>query len=135
MVEFVHGFRPYQDRFADVVEYLNKEGRPGETVLVMDPEAPLIFYTQFRILDGRFFGRTLPDPLPDWILAESASGTIYQAPVELGPPLSTYYDKIILSVHDSDRGGNIPRPEIFQYQSVSARAPYVIYRKRPPSVP
>ncbi|HEX4343716.1 MAG TPA: glycosyltransferase family 39 protein [Verrucomicrobiae bacterium] len=129
LAEYIRGFGHYEDRFADVLAFLKKESHPGETVFVMDPENPIIFYTGLRVLDGTLLDKTLPDPLPDWILTQSASGTIDQT-LDLSPGLASHYERIILSVPDTDRIGSVPRPEVFQYETAKNRVPLVIYKKK-----
>ena len=56
---------PYHNRLEDVVAYLNREARPGQSIYVFDPEFPLIFYTPCQIIDGRLQDGKLPVQLPD----------------------------------------------------------------------
>ena len=54
IVEFVKEItQGYQDRLSDIVSYLVQNGNPEQSVLVGDPEFPLIFYTGMRIIDFR----------------------------------------------------------------------------------
>jgi hypothetical protein len=130
LFEYIGGItHSYQDRFSDVVDFLNKNARPRETVFVFDPEFPLIFYTPLKIVDARL-APTVTEPLPDWILSESASGVVEQPRLELPPQLNTRYEPVVLSVHNSPRGGSIPQPEVFQYRSAPDRVQYIIYKKR-----
>jgi hypothetical protein len=82
-----------------------------------------------KIVDARL-APTVTEPLPDWILSESASGVVEQPRLELPPQLNTRYEPVVLSVHNSPRGGSIPQPEVFQYRSAPDRVQYIIYKKR-----
>jgi hypothetical protein len=129
LAEYIGGLtHHYQDRLSDVVNFLRAKAHPGETVFVLDPEFPLIFYTPLRIIDGRFRDGTLSEPLPDWILSESASGTTQQQALELPPNLSARYETIVFSVHNSSR--HAWNPERFEYRAVETRVQFVVYRRR-----
>ena len=135
IIEFVEGIsRPYRDRFADVLEFLNGEARPGQTVFGFDPEFPLIFYTRLKIVDGRLSRGNLPGPLPDWILSESASGVSDKTIV---PPASliVYYEPVVISVHNSRRNGCIPLPNIYEYTTARTYSPFLLYKKKNASPP
>lgn len=66
----------YEDRLEDVVCYLRQNADPNQSLFALDPEFPLIFYTNMRIIDGRLTRELNMNNLPDWILSESASGVI-----------------------------------------------------------
>jgi 4-amino-4-deoxy-L-arabinose transferase-like glycosyltransferase len=130
LFDFVGGLTaPYHERLADVVTYLDREARPGQTIFVFDPEFPLIFYTPCQIMDARLRGGMLPEQLPDWILSESASGVVDLQPLVLSAPLQPFYETITLPVHASTRMGCTPDPDGYQYHS-AAIAPYVLYRRK-----
>jgi hypothetical protein len=121
--------RPYGSRLNDVVQFLRKEAQPGQTVYVVDPEFPLIFYTGLKIIDGRVGHGELPRVLPDWILSESASGVMPDPPSLLPDSLSARYLAISLPVHDSRGMGVIPEPDWYQYESPNLTS-LLIYKKR-----
>lgn len=128
-IEYVtHFTRPYTDRCADVVGFLNQAAKPGQTVAVSDPEFPLKFYTPLRVLDARF--ETITQPLPEWILSESASGVVNQHPLELPQVLAPFYEPITIQVHASPRRASIPEPDTWQYETTTNKAPFIIYRKK-----
>jgi hypothetical protein len=128
LFQFVEGLNQnYADRFTDVRDFFSREGQPGQSVVVRDPEFPLIFYTGLKIIDARL-GR--PEYLPDWILPQSASGTIEQRPMQLPGFVSANYDRILLRVHDSDRMDNLPEPDRYQYLTTPNLVDFPIYRKK-----
>ena len=130
LFEFVGGLTgTYDDRLSDAVKYLKHEARPGQTIFVFDPEFPLIFYTPCQIIDGGLRGGIVPDPLPDWILSESASGVIDLPPLILPASLRPFYETITLPAHASARQGCIPEPDLYHYHS-PAVAPYVLYKRK-----
>jgi dolichyl-phosphate-mannose-protein mannosyltransferase len=117
----------YVDRFADVRDFFAKEARPGQTVLVQDPEFPLIFYTGLKIIDVRL---TTPEGMPDWILPQSASGLIAQGPITITESVKDYYEPISIRVHDSNRRGNVPHPDVYQYRTTDKMSDFLIYQKK-----
>jgi hypothetical protein len=119
---------PYADRLKDVVAFLRQNAKPDESLLVFDPEFPLIFYTRMEIIDGRFTHHSLQGTFPDWILSESASGVVESPATE--PPPALYYEKIVLKVHDSARGGSIPEPDIHESFTAPSFSELVIYKSR-----
>jgi hypothetical protein len=132
VTEFVRGNQQrFRDRFSDVLEYLSREGHPGETVYAFDPEFPLIFYTGMKVTDGRLVGGAMTAPLPDWLLPESASGAANRPGMRLPDALWPYYEEIVLPVHQSLSFGVVPEPDHYQYQTGPIR-PFVLYRKKQP---
>jgi hypothetical protein len=128
--EYVQGIaRPYTDRFADVLDFFKREAHPGEMVMSFDPEFPLRFYTPLAVCDGVLMAPP-KGRLPDWILPSSASGVVAQDPVALPDFLKPHYETITIPVHDSLKGDGIPEPDAYQYQSVQARVPFIIYKLR-----
>ncbi len=121
---------PYADRPAEVVAYLNRQTHPGDALFVFDPEFPLIFCTGLRIIDGRFSDGKLPNPLPEWILSESATGVISMLPIELPKALIPRYETIKLLVPDSRRGGSVPDPDSYEYFTAQTRVGFTLYRKK-----
>jgi 4-amino-4-deoxy-L-arabinose transferase-like glycosyltransferase len=130
LVEYVEGLvRPYTNRFAGVLEFFKAHARPGEKVLVSDPEFPLIFYTPLGIIDGRMMAPA-PGQLPDWILPASASGIAAPDGGALPEHLKPRYEMITISVPDSLEGDSIPEPDLYQYRTAPTMTPFVIYRLR-----
>jgi hypothetical protein len=121
--------RPYESRLNDVVQFLRKEARPGQTVFVFDPELPLMFYTGLKIIDGRQDRGELPGDLPDWVFSESVSGVMSVPPSLLPESLAAHYRAISLPVHNSRRMGVIPEPDVYEYESAGL-TDLLIYKKR-----
>lgn len=116
--------RPYEDRSADVVSFLAREARPGQTVLVADPELPLTFYTQLRVIDARL--GPVPPEGADWVLPRPATGL---SEALVAPPAAGY-ETLRLDVRASPRGGSRPDPNERAPFTVGAREEYLIYRRR-----
>ena len=117
---------PYQDRLTDLLKFFGENARPGDVLLSWDPEFPLVFYTHFKIVDGRL----TPDPfhsLPNLILPESATGDLNEKH-ELPDALKTHYQKIIVPVHNSTQVDTIPEPEAYELQSAANMSPFVVYK-------
>ncbi len=121
----------YEDRTEDVVSYLRKNGNPNESIFVHDPEFPLIFYTDMRIIDARFkTTRTISkDDMPDWIFPESACGVFGGLLIQLSGTLLKYYEPVRLTVHDSDRSGNRPDPHVHIPFTTEKFTEMVIYKR------
>lgn len=118
----------YTDRFSDLVAFFNQEAKPGDAAFVFDPEFPLIFYTRLRIVDGRLMAG-LPNPLPEWMLSESASSTGEQVPGPLPNLLKPYYDVVTIPVHNSTRRASLPDPDTYQYQTTAEKTTFRVFRK------
>ena len=117
---------PYEDRLTDLLKFFGENARPSDVLLSWDPEFPLAFYTHLKIVDGRLN----PDPfnpLPNWILPESATGDLNEKH-ELPDALKTHYEKIIVPVHDSPQVDTIPEPEAYALQTAASTSPFVIYK-------
>ena len=128
LLEYVHGIAaPYTNRFADVLDFFQRQAHPGERVLTFDPDFPLIFYTHLGIIDGRIMAPA-GGRLPDWILPASPSSVVTQEAVALPEFLKPHYEKVTILVHDSVLGDGIPEPDSYQYQTVQARVPFIIYK-------
>jgi 4-amino-4-deoxy-L-arabinose transferase-like glycosyltransferase len=131
MLKYVRSITsPYSDRFEDFTTYLKREAHPGQTVYVANPEHPLIFYTNLRVVDARFH-RQWPDPLPDWVLPVSPSAAGRPRDLALPASLLANYELIRLPVHDSPRGANRPDPHAHAPFTVSQFTDLNIYKKRP----
>jgi hypothetical protein len=131
LVDFIDGItHPYHERLADVVDFLRADAQPGQTLMGFDPEFPLMFYTSLKLTDGRFI-TVLTEPLPDWILSESASGLRDPVPNPLPDVLKPRYEAVSLQVHNSARTGSMPEPDAHQYRCPEHLVPFVIYKKRP----
>ena len=119
----------YEDRLEDVVTYFRQNAESDESVFVFDPEFPLIFYTDMRIVDGRFKRKIYRHDLPDWILTESASGVPSNPSVNLAKSLIRHYKPITITVHDTLRGGSRPDPHVHAPFTTPKMKKTVIYKK------
>ncbi len=121
----------YKDRLEDMVSFFKHNASPDESVFAYDNELSLIFYTDMRIVDGRFTGGAMPY-LTDWILTESATGIVeYPSRKESNSQLLQYYQPITISVHDSSGDGSRPNPSLHTYFTNPKMTEVVIYKKRP----
>ncbi len=120
---------PYQDRFTDVLDFFQKNAKPGDTVVSGNPEFPLMFYTRLKIVNARLSPSPF-QPLPKWILPVSASDVFFFPPAPLPDNLKPYYDTITLTVHDSPRVDNMPEPDFYQSQTAGATTTFVIYKRK-----
>ena len=131
IIDFVRGnVSPYINRTTEVVNFLNREAKPDDTLVVADPEFPLIFHTPLRIVDARFHHAGSADALPEWILPESPSSLLFGKPLEISGGLDQHYEPIVISVPDSHPTGVLPEPDAHQYYTASNRVPFTLYRKR-----
>lgn len=119
----------HRERLDGVLDYLQAEAAPGDTVWVPDPEFPLIFYTKLRILDARL-QRGIPAEEPTWILPASASGISARRQLRLPPVLEDHYEEIQLRVPRSARGGNRPDPHAHEFFADPAMESFRLYRRR-----
>jgi outer membrane protein assembly factor BamB len=118
------------DRLEDTAKYLNKEGAPGDTVLVACPEFQLAYYTGMRVVNARFmevFGLTA---LPQWILPECVSD---DTPVAIYPPTeyAEYYRPVTVEIHDGPVVGNMPNPDIYDEFSGESKINITAYKLQP----
>jgi len=117
----------YDNKLEDVVHYLQKNGRPEETIYVTDPEFPLIFYTDMHVIDARFHPNVTK--LPDWILAKSASGIVDLIELKLPATIEKDYELIVLPVHDSPHGDSCPEPGFHIPFTSEKMIDFKIYKK------
>ncbi|MBF0515552.1 MAG: glycosyltransferase family 39 protein [Nitrospirae bacterium] len=120
----------HTDAIDDTVAFLKKEGQPDESILVKDPEFPLIFYTGMEIIDYRFHHGVFAERLPDWIFPLSISGVLANSAFTIPDEIAQLYDPITITVHNSTRGGNMPEPDKHESLSQSATVNLVIYHKK-----
>jgi hypothetical protein len=125
----------YDDSLEDIVSFLKRNATPDETLVSNDPEFPLIFYTDLRVIDVRLPSQLAtrdPNEFPDWIFDQSASGAISNLGMTLRPRVGEAYDVTDLVVHASPRGDNRPDP-IFHVNFMTGETEkFRIYRKKKP---
>ncbi len=124
---------PYTDRLKDVAAYLNANVRDNETVLVTASEFSLIFYTNIRYADPLAPGGV--QGLPDWIIPESASGLIERLnakhmPHALPENIKDLYKPHTIVIHNTQRGGSLPEPDVRERFTSEALTTMDIYRRR-----
>jgi hypothetical protein len=119
----------YHDRLEDIVAFFQERGNAYQSLYVFDPEFPLIFYTKLKIIDGRMASGKVTEPLPDWILAESASGVLSLPPIDLPEGLKSYYQPIAVEVHNSRRGGSIPEPDSYEYFTNPQKVKLIVFKR------
>lgn len=121
---------PYTNRLADVVKFLKNDALPGQSVFVFDPEFPLIFYTDMKIIDARISNSFSADKLPDWVFPVSASGISGKSAIAPSEVINKYYDAVTISVHNSSRVGDAPEPDFHEYFTNHDIVPMTVYKRK-----
>lgn len=130
LADFVFGaLMPYQDRFTDVLDFFQKQAKPGDEVLSSNPEFPLMFYTQLKIVNARLSPSPF-QPLPKWILPVSVSDVFFFPAVPLPGNVKRYYETVTLNVHDSPRVDEMPEPDFYQSQTARTMTQFVVYKRK-----
>jgi len=128
-LQFVRGIvTPYRDRTEDLVAYVQQHAGPDDTILVMDPEFPLIFYTGRRIVDARLTDNI--ERATDWVLTESGSGTDTYDPLLPPTAVSDRYDEVRIPVLKTRRGASRPDPHFHEHFTAPQSTELVAYRLR-----
>lgn len=127
--ELTHSYRGPVD---GIVEYLNREAKPGQTVKIPYEDHSLIFYTRLKVEKlysiDEFGNETYPDWIvlrKDWIVPSFFS-TAYFKKIEAG------YDKIVLDAPDIP-WQNRPDPGYHLFRTDRQAPPVVLYRKKSPA--
>lgn len=124
--ELTHAYRGPVD---GIVEYLNREARPGQTVKIPYEDHSLIFYTQLKVEKLYSIDEFGNETYPDWIvlrkewIVSSFFSTDYFRKIEAG------YDKIVLDVPDI-AWQNRPDPGFHRFRTDRQAPPVVLYRKK-----
>ncbi|MBF0319403.1 MAG: glycosyltransferase family 39 protein [Nitrospirae bacterium] len=121
---------PYTNRLDDVVKFLKKEASAGQSVYVADPEFPLIFHTDMKIIDARIVKNFSADKLPDWVFPVSASGISGNTDITPSGIISKHYETVSIPVHNSDRRGGIPEPDPHEYFTNPEIVQMEVYKRR-----
>jgi hypothetical protein len=131
---FMERITPYVNRSEELIAFLKANARPGQTLLVCEPEFPLIFYTNLKVLDFHYYADSGLTEIPDWIIPQSISGLVVGGKTfsEAGNLefLEQNYNKIIVEVHNSKVGGNVADPDLYEYYTPSDKLQFVIYKKK-----
>ncbi len=127
--ELTHAYRGPVD---GIVEYFNREAKPGQTVKIPYEDNSLIFYTRMKVEKlysvDEFVNETYPDWIVlrrDWIIPAFFS-TAYFSRVESG------YEKITLDAPDIPFQ-NRPDPGFHRFRTDRQAPPVILYRKKPPA--
>ncbi|MBF0318573.1 MAG: glycosyltransferase family 39 protein [Nitrospirae bacterium] len=131
---FMERITPYVNRSEELIAFLKENVRPGQTLLVCEPEFPLIFYTNLKVLDFHYYADSGLTEIPDWIIPQSISGLVVggktfsiEGNLEF---LQQNYDKIILEVHNSKIGGSITDPDLYEYFTPPDKTQFIIFKKK-----
>lgn len=119
--------RSYRNSVDDVAAFLRENARPTDTVYVMDPSFPLIFYTDLKIVDGRLHPLE-PNRLPEWILSEDTGAVGSKKKAKLTSELAEWYETITIPVRKSRAGDSSPEPRVHMWIQAEERVPFDIYR-------
>jgi hypothetical protein len=118
-----------------IVDYLKKEGRPGQIVAITYGDLPLKFYTQMRVIGG-LTGEDLDlAAQADWVIVrhhvicdkDQAVAEALRARVPWAR-----YQRVVLDVADSAFENRESMPEhLFRSPTLDEEPPVVLYRRMP----
>ncbi len=122
----------YEDKLENVVDFFLVHGNPSESIFVMDVEAPLIFYTEMQIVDGRFPENTGKLTQTDWILTDSPSSVIYYPPwvLNISPSDLPGHEAIRLKVRNTAHGASRPDPNEHRAFTAQSFKDITIFRRK-----
>ncbi|MBF0456599.1 MAG: glycosyltransferase family 39 protein [Nitrospirae bacterium] len=120
----------YTNRLEDIVKFLKKEASPEQSVFVFDPEFPLIFYTGMKVIDARLVNSFPADKLPDWVFPVSVSGISGKTAIAPSEAIYKYYDAVSIPVHNSNRRGGIPEPDVHERFTNREIVQMVAYKRK-----
>ncbi len=123
---------PYEDKCENVVTFLRTYGDESESVAMLDPGYPIMFYTNMKVIDGRYPGNRGEAMTADWILTESPCGVIRYPPsvkVDIPESALSFYEKHTLQVRDTPLGASRPDPDTHWGFTASAVKDFTVYRR------
>ncbi|MBN1364862.1 MAG: hypothetical protein JW976_08665 [Syntrophaceae bacterium] len=120
----------YENGFKDIVAFFKANASPEDTVLTPDPELPLIFYTNLKIIDLRLNHSFDFRKLPEWILSESASGLRDTGELKLSDQFKDQYELILLKIHGNSKHDNRPDPHLHAWFTNNKFRQFKIYKKK-----
>ncbi|MBF0318183.1 MAG: glycosyltransferase family 39 protein [Nitrospirae bacterium] len=120
----------YSDALNDTVAFLKKEGLPDESILVKDPEFPLIFYTGMEVINYRHHAEALQGKLPDWIFPISISSVLNNTQLTIPDELMPLYEPVTVSIRNTRRGASMPEPDKHEPFSPTDKTDLVVYKKK-----
>jgi 4-amino-4-deoxy-L-arabinose transferase-like glycosyltransferase len=132
LIQYARGITSeYEDSKENVFDFFSTHASASESVFVMDVEAPLIFYTGMKVIDGRFPENGDAAPEADWILTESPSSVVYNPGWVFSTPLSELpnHKLMILSVRNTARGASRADPHFYQPFAAEDFKNIAIYRR------
>lgn len=130
--------RHYPDINAVLIEFLNREARPGDTVLVTYGDLPLQFYTACRIVGGLQGPPPIPVEKPDWVIVRRRTFLTRDNDLPAARrqadalDLARDYDEIALPAPDEPFGN---RPDPYHHHFIPPREPYkpaLVHRRKGP---
>lgn len=133
ILEFVRGITsPYEDKFENVLAFLRTNAQEGESLAMMDPGYPLMFYMKMKIIDARYPRNQDDIWKADWVLSESPGGVIDYGPAGILRPPETVaqsYRPHKLLVRDTPLGASRPDPDLYQPLTAHGFKPLIIYQR------
>ncbi|MDD4005452.1 MAG: hypothetical protein PHW69_09685 [Elusimicrobiaceae bacterium] len=121
--------RPYEDRLDGILAYFKANATPAQSVYTGDPEFGFIFYTGMKVINANFAGLALPDPLPDWIFADTASG-VSSFSIRLPPAIAPAYERVDIAIRKSRYASAIPEPAMHERFTAPDMTVFTVYRKK-----
>ena len=121
--------RDYRTRLDAVSETLADQATPGDRVWVPDPEFPLAFYNDVKVVDARRH-KGVPVPPPEWILEASASSVSPKLRLAIPRQIAPLYDAIEFEVPRARHGGSRPDPNFYEAFEARRVESFVLHRLR-----
>ena len=132
LIQYVRGITTeYEDSKENMIDFFLANASASESVFVMDVEAPLIFYTGMRVIDGRYPENAEAAAEAGWILTESPSSVVYYPGWVFSIPPSELPDHkpMLLNVRNTARGASRADPHFHQPFTAEDFKKIVIYRR------
>jgi hypothetical protein len=107
----------YEDKFENVLAFLEQHASEDESIATMDIEYALMFYTNMEVVDARYPENQVRVAEADWVMSESPSGVMrYDPRLTFKMPDSAlpYYEVYEIEVRDTPLGASRPDPD-FHY--------------------
>lgn len=124
---------PYTNRSESVIRFLWDRARPGESLYSASVEAPIMFYTDLRVIDARAHRQLDPDDLPDWIFPKPTgvkAVAIRQREGQLTRLVERSYERIELDVPATPIQGVRPDPKLHEFFTAPEYEAFVIFRRK-----
>ncbi|GAB6037063.1 hypothetical protein JCM15519_16220 [Fundidesulfovibrio butyratiphilus] len=128
----------YPDVNRALIEFFNKNAKPGQTLLAEYGDMPLQFYTNLRVIGG-LQGPVNPDEKPDWVslrrdVRVNRDGLLFGARdfVVKNLDLERDYERVPVDTPD-ETFGNRADPYFHAFLSPGApQSPLVLYKRKEP---